>query len=125
MRLAERASTIGVLAVTTGAALVLLGLSSGSTEVREAPVYGCTIPEVQPIPEAKPDSCPPAVRAQLHVDDSATTVCLRTERRYFAFAYYFTTEWWELVREIAADGSRLLAPIVDRPSNGAWADGDQ
>jgi hypothetical protein len=122
MRLAERASVSWLLGAAAIGTLALVAPQLAADEPPPPPPRGCVVVALELPPIAS--SCPPAVRAALHVDADASAVCLRDERGYFVFAYYFTTEWWERIGVVSYDGSRVLVPLVDRPALPMWRDGD-
>jgi hypothetical protein len=117
--LAERSWTTPALIATGVATAALLLIPRGSCEKSERPApkraHRCSGQR----PTPPPSSCPAAVRATVGLDDTAAVACLKAsvgEPAYFVFGHYTTTEAWERIGVVSADGSRILTQFVDRPS---------
>jgi hypothetical protein len=79
-----------------------------------------------PISATRRETCPGFVRALLKLDPTASVTCAPgrfPEDGYFVRGFYTTSELWERVAVVSADGSRLVAPFQDLPSR-LQRDGD-
>ena len=84
------------------------------------------IPVERSVAPARPETCPGFVRELLKLDATASLSCAPgrfPDDGYFVRAFYRTSELWERVAVVAADGSRLLVPPEDQPSR-LQRDGD-
>ncbi|MCW5801910.1 MAG: hypothetical protein KIT31_05940 [Deltaproteobacteria bacterium] len=120
MNLAERGWTTPALlatSVATAAALLLLPSSPSAPPIaRDRPV----VTHCAPRPLAR---CPAAVLAKTGLDANAVVACVKAEvgePAYFVFGHYTTTEAWERLGVVSADGARELVPFVDRPMRAGY-----
>ncbi len=79
------------------------------------------LPVVPPlaVSATRPETCPGFVRDMLKLDATAPVTCAPgrfPEDGYFVRGFYTTSELWERVAVVAADGSRLIVPLEDLPS---------
>ena len=119
-----------MLAAVLPLAVMALATGDRPPAVRRDPMVDVEpeLPVARPVAAApaRPETCPGFVRDLLKLDASATVSCAPgrfPDDGYFVRGFYRTSELWERVAVVAADGSRFVVPPEDQPSR-LQRDGD-